>query len=64
MRMRRPRRLETLFRYLSHVELENTAFISQFISFGHSTPEHIYIRRDPNPFLYETLLFYGTNCVN
>ncbi|KAH7731945.1 trabid-like protein [Aphelenchoides avenae] len=60
VRIRRPRRLDTMFRYLTHAELENTGFISQFISFGHSTPEHLYVRRDPNPFLYETLLFYGS----
>lgn len=39
-------------------EMENSNFLSQFICLGPCTSESIVIRRDPHPFLYETLNFY------
>lgn len=39
--------------------MENSNFIGQFICLGVCSPETIAIRRDPHPFLYESLIFYG-----
>ncbi|KAI1726113.1 ubiquitin thioesterase ZRANB1 [Ditylenchus destructor] len=59
LKIRRSRRYgDNIFRFLTMVEMENSNFLAQFIYLGPCTAENIVVRRDPHPFLYETLNFY------